>query len=111
MRKLVCCEEAVGQILNLGNDQLVTIEELARLVRRISNSDIIYVHYEQAYERGFEDMQSRVPDLAKAKKLIGYCPRVTLSETIERVITHEMSRLPQSVEFVASTGASRVIQS
>ena len=104
LRKLVCCEEAVGQIFNLGNNQLVTIEELAQLVRRMSgsNSEIVYVPYEEAYEEGFEDMQSRVPTLEKARKVIGYCPRVPLNEIIERVIAHERSRLVQPVESVRS---------
>ncbi len=111
-RKLVCCEEAVGQIFNLGNNQLVTIEELAGLVRRMSgsNSEIVYVPYEEAYEEGFEDMQSRVPSLEKAKKLIGYSPGVALNEIIERVIAHERARLMQPVESVRSAVVSRVAQ-
>ena len=112
LRKLVCCEEAVGQIFNLGNDQLVTIEELARLVRRISGStsEIVYIPYEQAYEEGFEDMQSRVPTLEKAKKVIGYSPQVALNEIVERVIAHERSRLVQPVESARSAAVSIVAQ-
>ena len=110
LRKLVCCEEAVGQIFNLGNDQLVTIEELARLVRRISgsNSEIVYIPYEQAYEEGFEDMQSRVPTLEKAKKVIGYSPQVGLNEIVEGVIAHERSRLAQPAESIRSAAVSTV---
>jgi UDP-glucose 4-epimerase len=110
LRKLVCCEKAVGQIFNLGSNELITIEELARLVRRVSgsNSEIVYIPYEQAYEEGFEDMQSRVPTLEKAKEMIGYSPRIALNEIVERVIAHERSRLLQPAESVASGAAARV---
>src|SRR4029077_18291537 len=110
LRTLVCCEKAVGQIFNLGSNELITIEELARLVRRVSgsNSEIVYIPYEQAYEEGFEDMQSRVPTLEKAKEMIGYSPRIALNEIVERVIAHERSRLLQPAESVASGAAARV---
>jgi UDP-glucose 4-epimerase len=110
LRKLVCCEKAVGQIFNLGSNELITIEELARLVRRVSgsNSEIVYIPYEQAYEEGFEDMQSRVPTLEKAKEMIGYSPRIALNEIVERVIAHERSRLLQPAESVPSGAAARV---
>ncbi len=75
---------AVGQIFNLGCDEEISIRELAEKVKEItkSNSEIVHIPYDLAYEEGFEDMRRRVPDLTKAKKLIGYDPRVTLEQSL-----------------------------
>jgi UDP-glucose 4-epimerase len=92
-------ERAVGQVFNVGNDrEEVTILELARRVkaRTGSASEIVIVPYDRAYEEGFEDMQRRVPDLAKLRALTGYEPRVGLDEILDRVIgyfTSDATRL------------------
>src|SRR6186713_1471039 len=79
--RLAVSEEAVGQVINIGNDSReVSIMDLAKLVKQKtkSPSEIVLVPYSQAYEEGFEDMPRRVPDLTKIKKLIGYEPKVDL---------------------------------
>jgi len=84
-------ERAVGEVFNIGNDrEEITILELARRVkaRSGSKSEIELVPYERAYEQGFEDMQRRVPDLAKLRALTGYEPRVGLDEIVDRVIAY-----------------------
>ena len=53
-----------------------------------SDSDIVFVPYEKAYEEGFEDMPRRVPDISKLNKLIGYEPTIDLDEILKRVIEH-----------------------
>lgn len=87
-------EAGYGQIVNLGNDQEVTIEGLAQRVieRTGSQSEISYISYEQAYAPGFEDMRRRVPDLSKAGQLIGYKPVVGLDEIIDRVAAYYRGR-------------------
>lgn len=84
MVKLMNAEEAIGQIFNIGGEEEITIEELAYKVKKLlsSNSKIIYVPYEEAYEEGFEDMQRRRPDISKLKNLIGFNPKVSLDEII-----------------------------
>ncbi len=86
--KLMDEPRAVGQVLNVGNSQEVTIRDLAERIKRAtsSSSPIVMVPYDQAYDPGFEDMPRRVPDLSKIRGLIGYEPRVELDEIIERVI-------------------------
>jgi UDP-glucose 4-epimerase len=79
--------DAVGQIFNIGSNEEITIMELAKKVKTLlkSQSEIVKVPYEEAYEQGFEDMARRMPDLAKIQKLIGYTPKVRLDEIILRV--------------------------
>lgn len=80
---------AVGQVFNIGNTEEITMNELAKLVKKItgSNSEIVHVPYDQAYEQGFEDMQRRVPDVSKIRQLIGYHPSVDLEGILAEIIT------------------------
>ena len=79
---------AVGQVFNLGSQEEVTIEELAKRIIRItgSASRIEYLPYEAAYEEGYEDMPRRVPDTSKIHALIGFAPTMNLEETIRSVV-------------------------
>jgi UDP-glucose 4-epimerase len=82
---------AVGEVVNVGNDrEEVTILDLARRIkaRTGSRSEIVLVPYERAYEEGFEDMPRRVPDIGKARALVGYEPRVHLDQILDRVIDY-----------------------
>lgn len=82
--------EAEGEVFNLGSTQATTIEDLAQKVVAMtgSSSTIEYIPYEQAYERGFEDLRRRVPDISKAKRLVGFEPKISLDEILRRVIEH-----------------------
>ena len=66
---------AVGEVFNVGNDQEISIRDLAETVKRVtrSPSDIVTVPYDEAYQAGFEDMSRRVPDLRKIKTLLAGC--------------------------------------
>jgi UDP-glucose 4-epimerase len=88
--KLVAEPRAIGQVINLGNTDEVTIRALAERVRALarSSSPIKCVPYDEAYESGFEDMPRRVPDLTKARNMIGYEPKHGLDEILVQVIEH-----------------------
>ena len=90
LTKLVAEPKAIGQVINIGNIEEVTIRHLAERVRDLSGStsSIKLVPYDQAYESGFEDMPRRVPDLSKAEKMIGYKPRHTLDDILLQVIDY-----------------------
>ena len=79
--------ECFGQVTNLGNDEEVTIKQLAERAIELtgSKSEIRYIPYEDVYGDGFEDMQRRVPSLEKARRLIGYQPTRSLNEIINDV--------------------------
>ncbi len=88
LTELMLREEAYGQVYNLGNDQEISIGDLARNVREITGarSEIQYIPYDQAYEPGFEDMHRRVPSLDKLEGLLGWRPHTTLSEILSDVV-------------------------
>jgi UDP-glucose 4-epimerase len=90
LMKLVAEPKSVGQVVNIGNTEEVTIQRLAERVRELtaSTSSIKLVPYDEAYESGFEDMPRRVPDLSKAEKMIGYQPRHTLDDILTQVIDY-----------------------
>jgi UDP-glucose 4-epimerase len=46
------------------------------------------VPYEKAYEKGFEDMRHRQPDITKIKKAIGFTPRIDLDTMIKKIIDY-----------------------
>jgi nucleoside-diphosphate-sugar epimerase len=81
---------AVGEVFNVGNTHELTIEALAERVRTLSGSDapIVRVPYDEAFKPGFEDLRRRVPDIRKAERVVGYRPRVSLDETLARVIAY-----------------------
>jgi len=92
--KLVSSPQAVGQVVNVGATESITIEHLADKVieRSASTSDKRHVSYEEAYGRPFDDMLIRVPDLTKVQGLIGYEPKYSLDETLDQMIEHEKRR-------------------
>ncbi len=88
--KLVNEPKAIGEVINVGNTQEVTILELAERVRELSasKSPIKFIPYDQAYESGFEDMPRRVPALAKVEALIGYKTQHRLDDILIQVIDY-----------------------
>jgi UDP-glucose 4-epimerase len=88
--KLVAEPKAIGQVINIGNTQEVTIQGLAQRVKELSNSPspIKLIPYDQAYESGFEDMPRRVPDLSRVRTLIGYEPKHSLDDILLQVIDY-----------------------
>jgi UDP-glucose 4-epimerase len=87
---LLDCHEAAGEIFNVGGNEEVSIIELARRIRELteSRSELVLVPYAQAYEPGFEDMMRRVPDLRKIHEFVGYEPRRALDDILLSVIEH-----------------------
>jgi UDP-glucose 4-epimerase len=85
---LVNEDKAIGEIINLGNTYPISIFELAQKIKEItgSTSEIVTVPYNYAYSRGFEDMEHRIPDISKARKLVGFNPQKSISDIIHDVV-------------------------
>jgi UDP-glucose 4-epimerase len=93
--RLIDEPKAVGEVFNLGGQEEITIENLAKKIIKLtkSRSRIEYIPYEKAYEHGFEDMQRRLPDLTKIRKLIGFTPTYSLADIINDIIATYKNRL------------------
>lgn len=92
---LMDSSEAEGQAVNLGSTEEITVWDLAELVIALTGSDskAQLVPYDEAYESDFEDMLRRVPDISKARKLIGFEPATSLREIVLEMIdqAHRLS--------------------
>jgi UDP-glucose 4-epimerase len=77
----------LGEVYNIGNDQEITVENLARKIIELthSKSQIERVPYEEAYAQGFEDMHRRIPDISKIKGAVGWVPKLSLDSIIHDV--------------------------
>jgi len=80
-------DKAIGQVFNVGNNQQISIMDLAKKVIEITNSSsrIEKIAYEDAYPDGFEDMQRRVPDISKIKSVLGWSPEIGLDQIIKDI--------------------------
>ena len=84
------CIEAIGKPINIGVNQEISIEDLAKKIveRTGSKSAIEYQSYEDAYSQGFEDMERRVPDNALLKKLTAWSPLKNIENIIDDLVSH-----------------------
>lgn len=80
-------KESIGNIYNIGSQELVSIRELAQeIIKRTgSKSEIKAIPYEVAYAKGFEDMRRRYPDTSRIKALVNWQPEHTLADIIDDV--------------------------
>jgi UDP-glucose 4-epimerase len=93
--KLMDCKKAVGEVINVGNNKEITMEDLARRIIELtdSKSKMTYIPYEKAYPLGFEDMERRIPDLTKLKVLTEFQPDVELDKILAKVIEFKKIKL------------------
>jgi len=80
--------EAEGKIFNLGHRRETSILELAQLILTVSGikGEIVFQPYEEFYGPYYEDIPRRVPDLSAAEEILGYRPKVSLEEGLEKTI-------------------------
>ncbi len=88
MLRCVNCDCAVGEILNIGTDESTTINQLACMVIAATNSRsaVMHVPYCKAYKDGFDDIEHLIPDISKARVVLGYEPRLKLADIIEDLL-------------------------
>jgi UDP-glucose 4-epimerase len=86
--KLMDHPDAVGQVFNIGSNEEVSIMDLAKRVKELteSESEIVCIPYDEAYEEGFEDMPRRVPDITKVNQMVGFRPEMQLDGILKSVI-------------------------
>lgn len=105
--RLIPLERAIGEVINIGNTEEVTIGDLAKIVKRRTNSSspIHFVPYDKAYEPGFEDMMRRVPCIEKLHSMTGFRPQTSLAEIIDRVTAHYRQKERPLASVVAAERA------
>ncbi len=91
MHRLSEAPTAVGQVVNIGSSEEISILQLAELVRTRANSTSVIqrIPYEEAYQTpGFEDFRRRVPALDKIGRIAGWEPTTPLNDTIDQIIAY-----------------------
>lgn len=99
---------AVGQVFNIGSDRPIAIRDLAARVIELagSQSAIQFQSYAEAYDRDFEDIRHRVPDLSRIRSLIGYEAKADLNAIVRDVIAWRRSNPTLSAGSKPAPGAS-----
>lgn len=101
--KLMDTDAAVGEVFNVGSNQEITILDLAKRVKELANSEseIVFVPYDEAYEEGFEDMPRRIPDISKVNKLVGFKPALELDGILKSVIDFHSGKTAREIKGIA----------
>src|SRR5262249_28995 len=87
---LIDTPEAIGQVVNVGGMEEVTIRHLAERIKAKvgSLSPINLIPYDEVYPHDFEDILRRVPSTEKLKALTGYVPSTDLDQILDDVIAY-----------------------
>ncbi|MFM8851295.1 MAG: GDP-mannose 4,6-dehydratase [Cytophagales bacterium] len=79
-------EDAVGEVINIGNDEELSVIDTAKLIHQVANTGkplrVKYVPMNEVFGQ-YKDIQRRIPNLAKAKRLLGYSPKIKLKDAVE----------------------------
>ncbi len=83
-------EKTVGKVLNIGNDKTETsIKNLALLIKRLSKTKqklkVNYIPHNELFGQ-YEEIMRRVPDITKARKILGFEPKISLEEGLSMTI-------------------------
>ena len=87
-------DQAYGEVFNIGSQEEISILSLAERVRDLttgSDSEILLIPYDEAYEEGFEDMPRRVPDIAKIERALGWRPTRVLDEILADAVSFQQA--------------------
>jgi UDP-glucose 4-epimerase len=87
---LMRCEQAAGNVFNIGSTEEIAMEALADRIIEItdSRSKKELVPYDVAYGRPIEDMMRRVPNTERIRRLIGWQPKTNLDQTLRIIVDH-----------------------
>lgn len=77
------------EIVNIGTEEAISINELAQKIKDLTNSSspIVHLPYHRVFPKGFEEIPNRRPDVSKLKQLLNFSPTITLEEGLQRTIT------------------------
>lgn len=86
-----------NEIINLGSTEEIKIVDLSKKIHNLINNKkelkVKYVPYESFTGKKYEDVMRRVPDISKARKLLGFNPKINLTEGLKKTIEwHKVTR-------------------
>lgn len=90
LSRLIECDQARGEITNVGNNRETSILQFAQIVKEVLNSksEIVLMPYKDAFGFDFVDVRNRRPCIDKLKKLTGFTPKWTIEETVAEVAAY-----------------------
>lgn len=105
-------EEAIGEIINLGNNEEVSVIDSAHIIHRLVNGitglkrtlKIKYVPFSKVFG-SYKDIMRRAPDLTKANKILGYKPKISFEEGLRMTIREHMKAVFGEFDTKADIGA------
>ena len=85
---ILAAEKSKGEVFNLGTEKEINILELANTVLKLMNSELKpgFIPYKEFYGEYYEDIRRRVPDCSKARKILGWKPRISMEEGLKLTI-------------------------
>lgn len=89
IKKGMFSENTKGEIINLGNPKEFTINELANLIKKLTNSKSKVI-FKKLPE---DDPKRRSPDITKAKKILNWEPKIELEEGLKETIKYFKNEL------------------
>ena len=93
--------ETSGEVINIGNDQPIEIIELARKVQEAMGIEgdlcVKHVGFEEI-GGNYQDVRHRVPDLSKARRLLGFEPKVSLEDGLAKTLAWHLQLRAEAVE-------------
>jgi UDP-glucose 4-epimerase len=88
VQQLMETDAALGRVFNIGSDQPISILNLAKLVIQLagSHAELEFQSYSDAYDKDFEDVRRRVPDLSRLHETISHRNQFSLDDVIRAII-------------------------
>ena len=89
--KLINVKKSYGEVINVGGANKITILSLAKKIKLItkSKSKVKFISIKKVYGKSFEDCKTRIPSVAKLKKLIKYSPNTSLDEILVKILNKQ----------------------
>ena len=84
---LIKTNSSIGEVFNIGGNEEISMLNLAHRVRELlsSKSEIVHRTHNEVYGDGFEDINKRIPNLTKIKRLIDWQPKICLNQIIKDI--------------------------
>jgi UDP-glucose 4-epimerase len=80
-------DKAIGEIINLGNEEEMSVIDCARLIHELADTkkelNLKFVPFSDVFGEGYKDIMRRTPDLTKARKILGFETKYTLKKAIQ----------------------------